>query len=377
MGYVYRPKLKKRSGETEARQSAVWWVKYYAAGNPVRESTGTENREEARRFLKTREGAVATGAPILPRVDRVRYDELATDLEAHYAATGKRNLREAKFRLAHLTKCFTGRRAVSIGPTEITRYAVQRQVAGAANATINRELATLSRMLRLGYGAGKVLRPPVIERLKEAAPRQGFFEREQFLAVRKRLPDDLQAVVTIAYTFGWRTPSEVLPLERRQLDLEAGTLRLDPGATKNDEGRVVYLTSELKAVLGAQVERVRTLEKRLGRIIPFLFPHLDGDELGRRRIDIRSAWKTACKNAGVPGRIPHDFRRTAVRNLERAGVPRSVAMKITGHKTEAVYRRYAIVSDADLREASQRLAGTFSGTSDSHAGSSRDLTVRS
>ncbi|MDO8475810.1 MAG: hypothetical protein Q7W02_06365 [Candidatus Rokubacteria bacterium] len=71
---------------------------------------------------------------------------------------------------------------------------------------------------------------------------------------------------------------------------------------------------------------------------------------------------TACRRAGVPGRIPHDFRRTAVRNLERAAVPRSVAMKITGHRTEAVYRRYAIVNDADLREASERLTGTIPGT---------------
>jgi integrase len=64
----------------------------------------------------------------------------------------------------------------------------------------------------------------------------------------------------------------------------------------------------------------------------------------------------------VPGRILHDFRRTAVRNMERAGVPRSVAMKLTGHRTESIYKRYAIVNDADLQAAAQRLAGTFSGT---------------
>jgi integrase len=82
-----------------------------------------------------------------------------------------------------------------------------------------------------------------------------------------------------------------------------------------------------------------------------------------RRRDFRKAWRTACTKAGLPGMLVHDFRRTAVRNLERAGVPRSVAMKITGHKTESVYRRYAIVSDADLQEASRRLTGTFPGTS--------------
>jgi integrase len=108
---------------------------------------------------------------------------------------------------------------------------------------------------------------------------------------------------------------------------------------------------------------VKTLERQLGRIVPSLFPHLGtGARAGQPRRDFRKAWATACRQAGVPGRYRHDFRRTAVRNMERRGVPRSVATKITGHKTESVYRRYAIVSDADLREATRRLVGTIPGT---------------
>lgn len=72
---------------------------------------------------------------------------------------------------------------------------------------------------------------------------------------------------------------------------------------------------------------------------------------------MKLSWREACKKAGVPGRVLHDLRRSAVRNLERAGVSRSVAMKMTGHKTESVYRRYAIVSESDLREAGVKLAG--------------------
>ena len=98
------------------------------------------------------------------------------------------------------------------------------------------------------------------------------------------------------------------------------------------------------------------LQRQLGRIVPYLFPQGGkGTRAGDRWRRV-PGWERACKDAGVPGRIPHDFRRTAVRNLERAGVARSVAMKITGHKTESVYRRYAIVSDSDLREAARRLA---------------------
>jgi integrase len=224
---------------------------------------------------------------------------------------------------------------------------------------------------------GKVLRPPMIDRLKEAAPRQGFFERGEFLSVRRHLPEDLQAAVTIAYTFGWRPPSEVLSLERRQLDLEAGTLRLDPGTTKNDDGRIVYLTPELKSLLGGQVDRVRALERQLGRIIPHLFPHLDGDEIGRPRRDIRSAWATACKRAGCPGKLTHDFRRTAVRNMVNSGVSERVAMKVTGHRARAIFDRYHIVSPGDLQDVARKLTGTFQGTLGGQTVSAVDVTVRS
>src|SRR6266545_3591567 len=70
----------------------------------------------------------------------------------------------------------------------------------------------------------------------------------------------------------------------------------------------------------------------------------------------RRSWLSACKAAGVPGKIPHDFRRTAVRNLERAGVSRSDAMNMVGHKTEAIYRRYAISDEKSLKEAALKLA---------------------
>ena len=194
--------------------------------------------------------------------------------------------------------------------------------------------------------------------------REGFFERDQYVAVYRRLAPDLQVAVAIAYTFGWRMQSEVLTLERRQLDLDVGTLRLEPGTTKNDEGRLVYLTLELKALLAAQVDRIRAVERKTGRIIPFLFPYLSGPlRLGRRRRDFRKAWAAACEAAGVPRMHRHDFRRTAVRNMVNAGVPERVAMKVTCHKTRAVFDRYHIVSPGDLQDVARKLTGTFSGTS--------------
>ena len=174
--------------------------------------------------------------------------------------------------------------------------------------------------------------------------------------MRAHLPVDLQLAVTIAYTYGWRMQDEVLALELRQLDLTEGTLRLDPGETKNDDGRVIYLTPELTALLPAHVERVQKLGKELERVIPWLFPHFSKPYRGRQRRDFRKAWISACAAAGYPGMLRHDFRRTAARNLVNAGVPEKVAMTITGHKTRSVFDRYHIVSPADLKRAAALLA---------------------
>jgi integrase len=218
--------------------SPFLWIKYYVNGRPVRESTGTAKEKEAEQFLKRREGAAAEGRPVFRRLDGIRYEELAEDLRRYYATTGKRDKVESESRLTHLDPFFAHVRVAAIGPSLVARYVEQRQTEKAANGTINRELGVLSQMLRIGYKHGKVLRMPVIEKLTEAPARSGFFEEAQYEAVRKKLPADLQVAAAIAFTYGWRTQSEILTRERRHVDLEAGTLRLDPGEAKNGEGRV-------------------------------------------------------------------------------------------------------------------------------------------
>jgi integrase len=133
-------------------------------------------------------------------------------------------------------------------------------------------------------------------------------------------------------------------------------MRLDPGETKNGDGRTFPLTGELLAVLRAQHARVKALGKALGRIVPHVFPYFSGRFRGERVGDFGKAWATACKAAGCPGRIFHDYRRTAVRNLTRATVPTEVAMKLTGHRTRDVFGRYNIVTEQDLLEAVARRA---------------------
>jgi integrase len=170
------------------------------------------------------------------------------------------------------------------------------------------------------------------------------------------VPSYLQGFVTFAYKTGWRI-SEITGLKWSQVDISRGSVRLEAGTTKNDDARTVFLDEELKAVFAKQAEA----RKKEGRLVAYVFPGKDG--FSRIR-DIRGAWEAACKKAKIGRRLFHDLRRTAVRNMVRAGVPERVAMTISGHKTRSVFDRYNIVSEADLKLASQKqeeYLGNFTG----------------
>src|SRR5882724_7423271 len=208
MGSLFRPKYKSTDGSV--KESAVWWLKYRdALGVLRRESSETEKEQEAKRLLKQREGAAVEGRVIVPRADRVTVAELLSELKQEYAANQRRSAERLAFSIQRLTPFFGHLRATHLTSADVTRYETQRQGEGVANATINRELAALKRALTLAHRAERSQRVPYIEMLAEDNVRKGFFEREQFEAVRGHLHEDLRPVVTFAYITGWRIPSEV------------------------------------------------------------------------------------------------------------------------------------------------------------------------
>jgi len=206
-------------------------------------------------------------------------------------------------------------------------------------------------MFILGERSEKVMKRPHISLLQEDNARKGFLEPDQFRAVIAALPEDLRPLMEAAYLTGWRVRSELLSREWPSVDFKGGWLRLEPGETKNREGRQFPLIPPLRALLEAQKSKAEALARSTGAIPRSVFFREKGDPIK----DFYGAWRAACRKVGVPGIVPHDLRRSAVRNLERSGVPRSVAMKMVGHKTEAIYRRYAIVAEADLVAGGEKL----------------------
>jgi len=338
--------------------SANWWIQFSTGGKRHRETSGSINRTDAVRLLKQRIGEVQAGKPVGSQIEKTALSDLTTMLIDDYRAHGRRSIDRAEDAVERLHQFFgKDARAIGITADRITAYRAHRQQQTykgkpVANATINYELAMLRRAFRLAARAGRVAARPEFEMLHVDNARVGFFEADQFAAVVDQLPDYLKPVAQTAYITGWRTKSELLTRQWRHVDLDAGWLRLDPGEGKTGEARNFPLTPDLRAILEAQREHVSGIEKATGQIVPWVFCHSDGTRIK----DFRYVWAKACKTAGVPGRLVHDLRRTAVRNLERAGVPRSAAMKMTGHKTETVYRRYAIVDEGMMRDAAEKLA---------------------
>jgi len=327
-----------------------YWIQYYRNGKPYRETTKSKKEADAKRLLKKREGEISEGK--LPGIyfDLIQFDELAEDLLRDYRINQRKSVVRAKRSVNHLKKRFEGYRIPQITTPDIQSYIEYRFNEGAANATINRELSALKRMLNIGarQTPPKVDRVPYIPMLKENNVRKGFFEHAEFVALREALPEYLKGFVTFGYKTGWRV-SEVTGLTWTQVDLDNGIVRLESGETKNNEGHTVYLDDELLGVFNHQWES----RKKSYKLTPYVFPSINGTG---RISDFRDSWNKACKDAKIGKRLFHDFRRTAVRNMVRSGIPERVAMMISGHKTWSVFERYNIVNDADLKLAAQKQA---------------------
>jgi site-specific recombinase XerD len=370
-GRIFRPTYRDKVTRKKKKVS-TWYIRYHdAAGNEHTESTGKRDRRVAVRLLNERLHAIRHGEPTGPQIEKTTYEDLRAAIENDYAVNGRKSAKRLKDSLAHLDAAFKGARVVTITEDRISAYTAARLAEKAANATVNRELAALKRMLRLGHRARKVGRIPHVQLLAERNRRKGFFEAAQFHAVLEHLPADLKPLAEAAYITGWRIASELVPLQWAAVDFTNGLVRIED--SKNGEAREFYFTPKLRTVLEQQRQRTQAMEQHLGCIIPTVFwrvkgpgVHQDGMPVGA----FRKTWASACVKAGLGAevrddagrllsrkayRIPHDFRRTAVRNLELAGVPRSVAMAMVGHKTESVYRRYAIVDAKSMRAAAEKL----------------------
>lgn len=315
----------------------------YVNGNPHRESSGSAKYEDAKQLRDKLLGQKHRGEISGGRLDRVTVGELLDDF-LEYAKSNVRASTEYIYRKVtenSLRPFFGTLRVQKVTTDTLREYRRLRVSEGRSESTANRELA----LLRIAYRNGqkdtppKVLMVPHFPMVKEENVRTGFLRDEQYAALLKELPAELQPLFVVGYETGIRL-GELRAVRWEQVDMAEGFITLEMGETKNGEGRVVpVLAGDMKTLL-TEAKKQRDENWPTS---PWVF-NREGEPIK----DLRWAWAKACERAGVPDLKFHDLRRTAVRNMRRAGVPQVVRMKISGHKTDSMERRYSIVDGDDI-----------------------------
>lgn len=335
----------------QRKGSEFWWCAYYLRGKEYRESTHEADAKRAEAFLRRRlkhVGADQIGAKAFvgPQQERIKASDLLDALEADYRLRGK-NSPQFSAHLKHIRDSFGTWRAVDITAEAVDHYITERLQHAVAPATINRGTQLLRQAFKLAIERRRLSSVPVIRHLSEGGnTRQGFFADAEYRSVVDNLPDYLRDFTRFGYLTGWRK-GEIASL--RWEDVDSDVIRLRAENSKNGEARTVTLEGELGEIVQRR-RAARHVKTENGAMLAAMVFHHGGEPIG----DFRKAWATACKMANVQGKLFHDLRRTAVRNMVRAGVPERVAMSISGHKTRSIFDRYNIVSERDVRDAMQR-----------------------
>jgi integrase len=348
-------------------QSPFWTSCYYVNGKEHRESTECLDLKKAKSWHRKKLDQIASHrqghAPVVtPIMKQVTVNELLDDLFGSPEFTALKGADTAKYHAVAVREHLGTSPAVAVTAEAWDQYIAKRRQAGREDATINRERAVLRSAFKLAVVRKRLTawQVPALSRLPERHVRRVFFERDEFEAVVAHLPEYLQDAARFAYLTGWRK-GDVRSLTWSAVDTRAMTITLP--TSKNGDGRALALPDALVEIITRR-EAARLLTTPAGdvRIVEHVF-HRGGSPLG----DFRKVWKRACLDAGLfhveqdesgkmikkHDRRFHDFRRSAVRNLRRAGVDETVAMTITGHKTANVFRRYNIVDERDVRQAMQ------------------------
>jgi integrase len=374
---VYRPKVK-------GRETDVWWLDYGVNGERYRESARTKIKSDAQRLLRQKLRDRETGK-VVGRPERVTFGQLRELVERAYILDGRRSSDRLQNALRHLEKVFgtpeltkqiaeaeaqgnteavaslraervsKGTRAMDISSTRLDRYAEKRLAADASRSTVNYELAVLRRSFRLAIEKGLLTTMPVFDIPKPENRRTGFFSEGDFAALMLELSAAIRPLVQFLWFTGWRRDEGRL-LMWEQVDWEAQTIRIDGAQTKSGEPRVFPFGTApaLRELLESQWKQRDGL---------YVF-HEQGHPIGTGKL--RCGWKSACKRTGLEGRLVHDLRRSAARNMRAAGMSESDIMELCGWETREMFKRYCIKDEKALALAVAKRFGNGKTTANIH-----------
>ena len=329
----------------------IWYFTFYnLKANQVRRSSKSKLKSVAIEMLHRAQEELRRGVePSSAR--KTKYEEIRAILVADYLSSGKAIMDGEEVLISGrrgllkpLDDYFCGMSVASITTDLLRDFSAKRMENGVAGPTVNRNLAMLRRMFKLAERESKVSNVPYFPMQQESEPREGFLERAEFEKLRIEMPKHLRPALTFCYETGCRTGA-MAKVIWPWVNLAKQEVCLPPGILKNRKPLIVPLSNELVAMLKKKFK---------------------GNGPVFETKNFRREWIKACVKCGLgektgkawyqyKGLVPHDFRRSAVRNLVNAGVDTATAMKITGHRTLHIFMRYNIISTGQLHEAMEKV----------------------
>jgi integrase len=345
---VERQKNKGRGKGSLVRYKGVanWTACFYAEGKEHRESTGTTDLKQAKAWLKAKlddVGAARRGHTTFTpaSAQKITVAELLDAWEEDIKLRRPKSAQSAIYHSRAARAKFGTWRAMEVTSEAIDKWVAALKASGFANATCNRRTQMLKSAFKLGKTRKRIIAVPEWpDKLSEEGnARQGFFEQDEVDRVIPELPEHLRDLTRFCYRTAWRK-AEALGLLWANVDLAGRTITLP--TTKNGKPRSLRLGGEVLDIIRRR-EAERLTERNGEPVVASHVFHWHGRQIR----DFKRAWRSAVKAAGLPPKLFHDLRRSGVRNMIRRGVPDSVAMGVSGHRTRSVFDRYAIVSGAD------------------------------
>jgi integrase len=366
------------------KRGTRWWIRYSSRGEDCRESSGSEAQTDATKLLKKRlkevhADQIGAAKFITPTKRRRTVHDLLEDLKADYGIRGILSSQN-RCSLAKSDRLFGHVRAVDLSPRHIDGYILDCQSRGVPSATINRPLQHLVTAYNFALKRGDLTQAPYIRVLAEKGnARRGFLSAQEMDVVISHLPEYLKDFTA----YGFKTGSRSGEIKQLRWEMVHGDdeIHIPGDITKNRKARVIPIDEELAELLARRQVARRVELAGIVTLSPYIFFHIR-----KGRIvpvgDFKKAWHSACVAAGVGifvcekcgaegtalacsdckgltkyrGKIFHDLRRSAARDMLKAGIPRAIAKKLTGHLSDSMLDRYSIVEVDDMREAQRRTA---------------------
>lgn len=364
-----RKKIRRRGRKGEGtlfQRGRVWWFK---APNGERMSTETTIESEAIDFKLRQLAELRIGLPHVKTPARgATVNEL---LDAHLAYMHRKSRRSAQdvegvLRL-HVRPYFGDRVASSLTTADFERYREEKKDE-LTPTTLNRHMS----YLRSGFVTGYKRVTPRMVDFVPAFPmvdesynvRQGFLSFHGYRKVHDVLPASLRPLFVVAFHVSSRK-GELLKIRWSQVDLKEGLIVLSPFDTKNKAGRALPIYGDMVEILEEQ-KRIR--DEQFPDCEHLFFWRAEDVGLshgGVRTIpgspikEFKKSWQTAVAAAGFPKLLFHDLRRTAERNMAKAGMDQTMRMRISGHKTPSMSTRYNIIVADDIAEEKARMDAWF------------------